>query len=109
MAQTPSKPVKPPTVGPTTLGSEYAPFIYFDGALTMGVNCGAIQLDLAANIIVPDADMPNGVRTDVVTTAHLRCSPNAANDLINALKTALEMVKNAAEQTPTAAAASKLN
>lgn len=70
MAQASDKPVKPPTVGPTTLGSEYAPFIYFDGVVTLGVNSGAIQIDLAANIIVPDADAPNGVRTDVVTTAH---------------------------------------
>jgi hypothetical protein len=109
MAQTPNKPIKPPSAGPTALGAEYAPFIYFDGTLTMGVNFGAIQIELAANIIVPDAVSSTGVRTDVVMTAHLRCSPNAANDLISALQKALEMVKNAADQTPTAAAANKLN
>jgi len=67
------------------LGAEYAPFTYFDGVTTYGVNFGAIQLELAANIIVPDSTGPNGTRTDVVVTAHLRCSPNAAADLKQAI------------------------
>jgi len=73
MATNPTRlPVKAPTDGPTALGAEYAPFVYFDGVTSYGVNFGAIQIELAANIIVV---VGTGTRTDVVTTAHLRCSP----------------------------------
>jgi hypothetical protein len=66
-----SKPVKLPSVGPTALGAEYAPFIYFDGVSTYGVNFGAIQIELAANIVVPDPTGPTGTRTDVMMTARI--------------------------------------
>ena len=87
-----SKPVKLPSVGPTALGAEYAPFIYFDGVSTYGVNFGAIQIELAANIVVPDPTGPTGTRTDVMMTAHIRCSPNAAADLKQSIERALEML-----------------
>ncbi len=77
----PRQPAKLPSVGPTALGAENAPFIYFDGVSTVGVNFGAIQLELAANVVVPDPNGPTGTRTDVVMTAHVRCSPNAAAEL----------------------------
>jgi hypothetical protein len=66
--------------------SELAPFIYFDGVPTYGINNGAIQLELAANIILPDG---KGVKIDVVITAHLRCSPVAAVALREAINQAL--------------------
>jgi hypothetical protein len=68
---------------------EKAPFVYFDGASAFGTNFGAIQVELAANILVA---IPGGVRTDIVTTAHLRCSPNAAADLRQAIDKALAML-----------------
>ncbi len=40
--------------------SEQAPFIYFDGVATYGVNNGAIQMELAANTIMPEG---TGTRT----------------------------------------------
>ena len=102
-----SKPVKLPSVGPTALGAEYAPFIYFDGVSTYGVNFGAIQIDLAANIVVPDPTGPTGTRTDVMMTAHIRCSPNAAADLKQSIERALEML--AKSQQPQQQAPSQLH
>ena len=94
-----------PKSGITALASETAPFIYFDGAATYGVSFGAIQIELAANVIVPTDD--GNVRTDVIVTAHLRCSPNAAIGLREAIDKALELAKSIA--APTAVKAAKLN
>jgi hypothetical protein len=69
--------------------SEQAPFVYFDGVATYGVNHGAIQIELAANTLTPEGA---GVKTDVLVTAHLRCSPNAAADLRQALEKAINML-----------------
>lgn len=68
--------------------SEFAPFIYCDGVSTFGLNNGVIQLELAANISVPEG---TGTRTDVLITAHLRCSPAAATGIRDAISRALEM------------------
>jgi hypothetical protein len=68
--------------------NELAPFIYFDGVATFGVYAGAIQLELAANTIMPEG---TGTRTDVLVAAHLRCSPTAAMVLRDAINRALEM------------------
>lgn len=68
--------------------SEMAPFIYCDGVATYGTNGGVIQLELASNTIVPDGA---GTRTDVLITAHLRCSPSAAVGIRDAITRALEM------------------
>lgn len=107
MADSTAQPVKVPSVGPTALGAEYAPFVYFDGVLTYGVNFGAIQIELGANVIVPDPASPTGTRTDVVTTAHIRCSPNAVADLKQMIEKVLEML--ARSQEPQQQAPSKLN
>jgi hypothetical protein len=69
--------------------SELAPFIYFDGVVTFGVNHGAIQIELGANTIVPEG---TGTKTDVLVTAHLRCSPSAAVSLRDMITKALDMV-----------------
>src|SRR5262245_38745123 len=87
MADRPDKPKKPPSIGPTALASEQAPFIYFDGVLAFGFNHGAIQIELAANIIVPDGK--GGTLRNVVTTAHIRCLPTAAADLRQAIDAAM--------------------
>lgn len=71
------------------LASIEAPFIYFDHAPTFGTQSGAIQVELAARIIAP---AQGGTRNDFVLTAHLRCSPNAALELRNAIDKALGML-----------------
>ncbi len=68
-------------------GAENAPFIYFDGVVTFGMNKGAVQIELAANVINPTAE--GGTTTGLVITAHLRCSPAAAMDLKQAIDKAL--------------------
>jgi hypothetical protein len=68
--------------------SELAPFIYCDGVVTYGIAQGIIQLELAANTLVPDG---KGVRTDVLITAHLRCSAAAAIALRDSIDKALAM------------------
>jgi hypothetical protein len=51
----------------TVLASEDAPFVYFHGVVTHGVNHGVIQLKLAPKIVVPDGKW--GATTEVVVTA----------------------------------------
>jgi hypothetical protein len=79
---------------PPVIGAETAPLIYFDGVTTYGVHFGAIQVELAANVIMPTP----GQKTENVVriTALLRCSQNAASDLKQALEKALEMAANTA-------------
>lgn len=75
------------TVAPIT--SEVAPFIYCDGVATYGHNSGIIQIELAANTIVPLGG--NGTRVDVMITGHLRCSVAAAQQLRDSITRALDM------------------
>lgn len=86
--------------------SERAPFIYFDGAATFGTNSGAIQIELAANTLVPEG---KGVRIDVLVTAHLRCSPGAAMGLRDAIEKSLAMLSQGQEQVAAPAPGSKPN
>lgn len=67
-------------------------FVYFDGVTAMGEINGAIQVEVAASVLDPAEDGTVNVRR--VTTAHLRCSPAAAADLVQALQKALELLKN---------------
>jgi hypothetical protein len=83
MSEQAEKPAVPPVSRITPLGTENAPFIYFDGSTAFGTNFGAVQIELAANVLTPDGK--GGVKTEVVMTAHLRCSPNAAADLRQAI------------------------
>jgi hypothetical protein len=68
--------------------SELAPFIYCDGVVAFGAASGIIQLELASNTIVPEG---SGTRTDVLITAHLRCSPAAAAKIRDAITSLLEI------------------
>jgi hypothetical protein len=95
---------------PAVAGGPSAPFIYFDLAPTYGVMAGAIEIELVARILIPSAE--SQPKAEIVTTAHLRCSPVAAAGLRDAVDKALEMFKQLQEQagTPAAsAAASKLH
>jgi hypothetical protein len=84
--------------GPVTISSssaERAPIVYFDGASCFGHHNGAIQIELAANLLMP---VGAAVRVDVVQTAHLRCSVAAALALREALDKALAMYQQGQKQ-----------
>ncbi|OAF17643.1 hypothetical protein [Bradyrhizobium neotropicale] len=86
--------------GPVTISTssaERAPVIYFDGASCFGHHNGAIQIELAANLLMP---IGAAVRVDVVQTAHLRCSPGAALALREALDKALAMHQQGQQHPP---------
>ena len=83
-----------------------ATFIYFDIASAHGIMNGAVQIELASRVLVPDPDGPVEVRFR--TTGHLRCSPIAAAQLRDSLAAALKMLEDA-QQRPVAAVASRLN
>ncbi len=76
-----------------------APFVYFEGATCFGACAGTIQIELGAKIFNATAD--GSVATDVVTVAHLRCSPAAAASLRDAIDQALAlaMAETAASKT----------
>lgn len=81
-----------------------APFIYFDYVPTHGILGGAVQIELAARIIVPLED--GGVQTHTIDTARLRCSPTAARFLKDSLEAALKMLE---QPQASPSAASKMN
>ena len=91
MAKKPDTPAAAvPAAGYTVLGTVHAPFIYFDAAAAFGQNSGSIQLELFANALIPDGI--GGIETRVVTTAHIRCSANAAMSLRQAIDGVLAMI-----------------
>ncbi|WFU42052.1 hypothetical protein QA640_06040 [Bradyrhizobium sp. CB82] len=79
----------------STGSAERAPFIYFDGVSCFGHHNGAIQIELAANLLMP---VGPGVRVDVIQTGHIRCSPAAAIALREALDKALAMMQQGQQQ-----------
>ena len=79
----------------STGSAERAPFIYFDGVSCFGHHNGAIQLELAANLLLP---VGPGVRVDVIQTAHLRCSLAAALALREALDKSIAMMQQGQTQ-----------
>lgn len=52
---------------------------------------GAIQVELAARTLIPSDT--GGASAEIVCTAHLRCGPIAARNLLEALTKALEMAE----------------
>lgn len=80
-----------PRVAPPPLlkNSPQAPFVYFDSAPVHGVMNGNIEIELASRTLLPKAD--GSVLAEAVCTAHLRCTPMAAQQLIDALKHAIEL------------------
>lgn len=80
-----------------------APFIYFDISPAYGILNGAVQVELASRILIPDASGPIEIRYR--TSGHLRCSPTAAALLRDTLDAALKML----EQPQQGQAAAKLN
>lgn len=71
-----------------------APLVYFDGVPVFGNYAGNIECELSARMLMPKPD--GSVMTDMACTAHLRCSPGAAIQLIDALTKALDMLSQQA-------------
>lgn len=88
-----SDPIETPAPPVTDLS--LAPFVYFDVVPTYGTMNGAIQVELAARIIHPTTDGSPPV-VSFIGTAHLRCSPVAAQELANTLQKAVEMFQEIA-------------
>jgi len=85
----------PGSVTISTASAERAPFLYFDGVSCFGHHNGAIQIELAANLLLPAG---HGVRVDVIQTAHLRCSLAAALALREALDKSIAMMQQGQAQ-----------
>lgn len=83
------------TVLPPSTDLSHGPFVYFDIVPTFGTLAGVIQVELAARIIhaAPDGQ----TTTSFVGAGHLRCSPVAARQLLDALQRSLQMFQEMAE------------
>jgi len=71
-----------------------APLVYFDGVPVFGAFGGNIEIELAARMLMPKPD--GTVVVDMACTAHLRCSRQAAEMLINVLQHSIAMLDQAA-------------
>ena len=91
------EPLRKPAVAPAVQisGSDAAPDIYFDTVVAFGLVNGIVQLELCTQHLIPVPNEPQP-RGKLVVRAHMRCSPNAAMDLLNTLTKALEFLKPAA-------------
>jgi hypothetical protein len=67
-----------------------APVIYFDAVPVFGSFAGHIEVEIAARILMPKPD-GTSVVAEMLCVAHLRCSPQAAEALTDALDKALDM------------------
>jgi hypothetical protein len=75
---------------PAVFGSDAAPVIYFDGVYAAG-NCnGIIQIEVAANELVPVGPGSPEIKVKCVATGHLRCSLPAAKQLRDMLDDAIK-------------------
>jgi hypothetical protein len=81
-----------------------APLVYFDIVGAYGTMHGTIEVELATRILVPKPDGSTEVR--FLSSARLRCSPNAAANLRDGLEAALKLLEH---PQPDPVAASKLN
>jgi len=71
-------------------GSDTAPIVYYDGVLAWGLLNGVVQVELAANHLMPVSLGENAdVKTRTVVTAHLRCNLVAAQNLRDVLDAAI--------------------
>lgn len=87
MAPVPKKPV--PSSAPMLKNASAAPLVYFDNVPLFGVYSGNIEVELSTRYLMPK--LSGEVIGEVNCTGHLRCSPQAAAMLINALEKALEI------------------
>jgi hypothetical protein len=81
--------------------SRAAPFVYADGLSTFGVQNGVLHLELAANTIVPDGA---GTKEELLIVGHLRCAPEAARAIRDAIDKMLALPSVEAGMMPMPAA-----
>src|SRR4051812_27473256 len=79
------------SVPPLLKNAASAPFVYFDAVPVFGTSLGNIEVEIAARLLMPRADQTIGA--DMASVAHLRCSPQAALALADALTKAVDMLK----------------
>ena len=70
-----------------------APFVYFDLVPAFGVVNGVVELELAAQMVVPTAD--GNAHAETVCTVHLRGSFAAMESLSGAIDKSLDMARAA--------------
>lgn len=68
-----------------------APVVYFDNVPVFGTYAGNIELQLSTRVMLPKPD--GGVITETMCTAHLRCPPATAQQLIEVLQRSLKMLE----------------
>lgn len=102
----PKKP-KGPEVNPSFRDSTSAPFVYFDTAPVFGIVAGTVQVELVSRTLVPTVD--GGAKSEFQVTGRLRCSPQAARNLRDALSRALTMLEAPPSDHAHAAHGEKLN
>lgn len=91
---------------PMIKNASAAPFIHFDNAPVYGSFTGSIEVELVARALMPKPD--GSVVAETVCTGHLRCTPQAAQALADALVKAVAMHnKQLAELAQAAAEAAK--
>lgn len=74
---------------PLLKNASAAPFVHFDNAPVYGAFAGCIEVELAARALMPKES--GNVVAEMVCTGHLRCTPQAAIALADALQKAVEM------------------
>lgn len=84
-----TKPKGPGVPAPLLKNASAAPFIHFDNAPVYGAFGGCIEVELAARALMPKAE--GTVIAEAIVTAHLRCTPQAAVALADALTKAVAM------------------
>lgn len=72
---------------PLLKNSAAAPIVYFNNVPVMGTYGGDIEIELAIGCLMPKPD--GKVVRELNCSAHLRCSPIAAAQLMDALEKAL--------------------
>lgn len=85
-----------PGPAPLLKNAAAAPVIFFDNVPVFGTYAGIVEVELGARLLMPKAD--GSVATDMSCTGHLRCSPQAAMMLVDALTKALDMLSKQEEQ-----------
>jgi hypothetical protein len=71
-------------------GSDQAPFLYFENAVAFGVNGGVVQIELAANVVIPvTINGKSEVRVRSVVVGHLRATHATMALLADAIEKAL--------------------
>lgn len=80
-----------PTGAPAPLikNSSAAPFVYFDNAPVYGAFGGNVEVELTARALMPKQE--GSIISEVICVGHLRCTPQAALALAEALSKAVDM------------------